>query len=78
MSPKPKQTVMLARASIHQDGEIVRGKIPVPVVKALRAKEGDALIFEQRSDGTVVVRKATAAERKVRAKSGTKKQGSRK
>ena len=58
-------TEVIALATITQDGEIVRGKIPVPVVKALKAKVGDMLTFERRADGAVVVRKASAAERKA-------------
>jgi len=51
---------VIARATVYQDGEMVRGKIPVPVVKALEAQ----------TDGSVVVRKATAAERKPAPRRG--------
>lgn len=56
---------LIALAALYQDGSIVRGKIPAPVVKALKAKGGDVLAFERRQDGSVVIRKSTAAERKA-------------
>ncbi len=56
---------LIALATLFQDGTSVRGKIPVPLVKALKAKGGDVLAFERRSDGMVIVRKSTAAERKA-------------
>jgi bifunctional DNA-binding transcriptional regulator/antitoxin component of YhaV-PrlF toxin-antitoxin module len=73
MSPKANtKAEVIARATVYQDGEMVRGKIPVPVVKALKAKDGDVLTFATQADGSVVVRKATAAERKpATGKAGT-------
>lgn len=59
-----KEPEVIALATISQDGSSIRGKIPVSLVKALKAKVGDVLAFERHSDGTVVVRKSTAAERK--------------
>ena len=59
------ETNLIALSTLFEDGTSVRGKIPVPVVKALKAKGGDMLVFERRSDGAVVVRKSTAAERKA-------------
>ena len=59
------ETEVLALATVTRDGTIVRGKIPAPVVKALKAKAGDVLAFARRADGAVVVRKASAAERKA-------------
>jgi hypothetical protein len=56
-------TELIARATLFQDGTSVRGKLPVPLVKALKAKGGDILTFERRADGAIVVRKSTAAER---------------
>ncbi len=56
---------VVALATVTLDGSTLRGKIPAAVVKALKAKEGDVLAFEQRADGAVVVRKSTAAERKA-------------
>ena len=53
---------VIATATVYQDGPSVRGKIPAPVVKALKAGDGDVLVFE-RGQGGVVVRKSTAAER---------------
>jgi len=65
---------VIALATLFQDGTSVRGKIPVPLVKALKAKGGDVLTFERRADGAVVVRKSTASERKA-GSSGGKKSG---
>ena len=62
------ETKLIALSTLFEDGTSVRGKIPVPVVKALKAKGGDILVFERRSDGAVVVRKSTAAERKAGGK----------
>lgn len=62
------ETKLIALSTLFEDGTSVRGKIPVPVVKALKAKGGDILAFERRSDGAVVVRKSTAAERKAGGK----------
>ena len=59
------ETKLIALSTLFADVSSVRGKIPVPVVKALKAKAGDVLVFERRSDGAVVVRKSTAAERKA-------------
>lgn len=56
---------LIALSTLFEDGTSVRGKIPIPVVKALKAKGGDVLAFERQSDGSVVVRKSTAAERKA-------------
>jgi bifunctional DNA-binding transcriptional regulator/antitoxin component of YhaV-PrlF toxin-antitoxin module len=58
---------------LFEDGTSVRGKIPVPVIKALKAKGGDMLAFERRADGAVVLRKSTAAERKA---GGSRQKGS--
>jgi len=68
-----KGTELIALATVYQDGTTVRGKIPAPVVKALRAKGGDVLAFERQTDGTVIVRKSTAAERKSPVKSPASK-----
>jgi hypothetical protein len=62
------ETKLIALSTLFEDGTSVRGKIPVPVVKALKAKGGDILVFERRADGAVVVRKSTAAERKAGGK----------
>lgn len=58
------ETTLIALSTLFDDVSSVRGKIPVPVIKVLKAKAGDLLAFERRSDGTVIVRKSTAAERK--------------
>jgi bifunctional DNA-binding transcriptional regulator/antitoxin component of YhaV-PrlF toxin-antitoxin module len=71
-----EDTTLIALSTLFEDGASVRGKIPVPVIKALKAKGGDLLAFERRTDGSVVVRKSTAAERKAGGGSGRK--GSRK
>lgn len=74
MSKETKEDALIALATVYQDGTSVRGKIPASVVKALRAKDSDVLAFERRSDGTVLVRKSKAAERKGLAlKKGGKK-----
>jgi len=62
-----EETQLVALATLFQDGTSVRGKIPVPLVKTLRAKGGDVLAFERRADVAVIVRKSTAAERKAGA-----------
>ncbi len=72
------ETELIALATVYQDGATVRGKIPASVVKALRAKGGDVLTFEQHADGAVVVRKSTAAERKSPIKSPASNKGARK
>ncbi|MBA3713917.1 MAG: hypothetical protein H0W76_15915 [Pyrinomonadaceae bacterium] len=69
---------IIALAAVYQDGTTVRGKIPAPVVKALKAKGGDVLAFERQTDGAVIVRKSTAAERKSIIKSPAPKKGARK
>ena len=56
----------------------MRGKIPMSVVKALRAKGGDDLAFDQYADGAVVVRKSTATNRKSLIKSPASKKGTKK
>lgn len=64
---------VIATATIYRDGSIVRGKIPAPVVRALKATGGDVLVFERGPGGGVVVRKATKAAAKKAAKKGGKK-----
>ena len=66
-----EDTELIALSTLFEDGSSVRGKIPVPVIKALKAKAGDLLAFERRADGSVVVRKSTAAERKAGGGSGS-------
>jgi bifunctional DNA-binding transcriptional regulator/antitoxin component of YhaV-PrlF toxin-antitoxin module len=74
MSKETREEAVIALATVYQDGTSVRGKIPASVVKALRAKDGDVLAFERRSDGRVLVRKSNAAERKgLASKKGGKK-----
>jgi hypothetical protein len=55
---------VIATAAVYRDGTTVRGKIPAPVVRALKAGDGDALVFERGPGGGVLVRKATKGERK--------------
>ena len=71
------ETKLIALSTLFEDVSSVRGKIPVPVIKALKAKAGDQLAFERQSDGSVVVRKSTAAERKTRTTGGSQKTGKR-
>ncbi len=73
-----KGTGLIALAAVYQDGTTVRGKIPVPLVKALKAKAGDVLAFERQTDGAVIVRKSTAAERKPTVKPPASKKDVRK
>ena len=73
-----KETELIALATVYQDGTTVRGKIPASVVKALKAKAGDVLTFERQTDGVVIVRKSTAAERKSPVKSSVSKRGASK
>ncbi len=72
-----KEAELIAPATVYQDGTTVRGKIPAPLVKALKAKGGDVLAFERQADGTVIVRKATAAERKTPVKTTVSKKGTK-
>ncbi len=60
-----KAAEVIALATITQDAATLRGKIPAAVVKKLKAKAGDVLLFERQPDGAIVVRKSTAAERKA-------------
>ena len=64
---------VIATAAVYRDGSIVRGKIPAPVVRALKAGDGDVLVFERGPGGAVVVRKATKGTAKKAAKQGGKK-----
>ena len=71
-----EETEVIALSTLFEDGTSIRGKIPVPLVKALKARVGDILTFERRADGAIVVRKSTASERKsgpAGAKKGKKK-----
>ena len=72
-----KETELITLAAVYRDGKTVRGKIPAPVVKALKAKCGDVLAFERRADGAVIVRKSTAAERKSSVRSPASKKGTK-
>jgi bifunctional DNA-binding transcriptional regulator/antitoxin component of YhaV-PrlF toxin-antitoxin module len=65
---KNESTELIALATLFDEGTIVRGRIPVTVVKALKAKGGDVVAFERTSDGKIILRKATAAERKAQGK----------
>jgi bifunctional DNA-binding transcriptional regulator/antitoxin component of YhaV-PrlF toxin-antitoxin module len=68
-----EETKLIALSTLFEDVSSVRGKIPVPVIKVLKAKAGDMLAFERRADGAVIVRKSTAAERKA---GGNRQKGS--
>lgn len=72
MANKKAAAGIIALATVYQDGETVRGKIPASVVRALKAGDGDVLAFERLPGGSVAIRKSTAAERKARSKSGGK------
>jgi bifunctional DNA-binding transcriptional regulator/antitoxin component of YhaV-PrlF toxin-antitoxin module len=69
---KNKSTELIALATLFDEGHIVRGRIPAPVVKALKAKGGDVVAFERTSDGKILLRKSTATERKAQGKGGKK------
>lgn len=60
--------IALAAISPHQ--EKLRGRIPAPVSNALKGKSGDVLAFERMQDGSVLLRKSTASERKAKKKGG--------
>jgi bifunctional DNA-binding transcriptional regulator/antitoxin component of YhaV-PrlF toxin-antitoxin module len=60
--------IALAAISPHQ--EKLRGRIPAPVSNALKAKSGEVLAFERTTDGSVLLRKSTAGERKAKKKGG--------
>jgi hypothetical protein len=62
---------VIATAAVYRDGPSVRGKIPAPVVRALKAADGDVLVFERGPSG-VVVRKAAKGTAKKAAKKGRK------
>jgi len=70
-----KERELTAHAAVNHDGAALSGKIPAPVVKALKAKAGDVLAFGRRADGAVIVRKWTPAERKSLVKSPVSKKG---
>ena len=72
------KTELIALATVYQDGATVRGKVPASVVRALKAKGGDVLAFEQQADGAVLVRKSTVADRKSLVKSPASKKGPKK
>ena len=61
---------VIATAAVYRDGSTVRGKIPAPVVRALKAGDGDVLAFERGPGGVVVVRKAAKGAAKKAAKKG--------
>jgi bifunctional DNA-binding transcriptional regulator/antitoxin component of YhaV-PrlF toxin-antitoxin module len=69
---KNESTGLIALATIFDEGHITRGRIPAPVVKALKAKGGDVVAFERTMDGKIVVRKSTATERKSHGKGSQK------
>ncbi len=56
---------VIALAQIVLEDGIVRGRIPVPVVKILKVKSGEMVAFERRANGSVVIRRSTAGERKT-------------
>jgi hypothetical protein len=61
---KEGNTLVALATLFAEGGATVRGKIPVPLVKALKAKSGDMLAFVRQDDGSILVRKSTAPERK--------------
>lgn len=63
-----KRAEVIAFTTVRDEGPVVRGRLPAPVVKALGARDGDVPAFGLRADGTVVVRGATPAERAARGK----------
>lgn len=69
---KNEASELIALATLFDEGTIVRGRIPSPVVKALKAKGGDVVAFERTADGKILLRKSTATERKSQGK-GSKK-----
>jgi len=63
-----KVAEVIAFTTVRDEGPVMRGRLPAPVVRALGARDGDVLAFERRPDATVVVRMATATERAARGK----------
>jgi bifunctional DNA-binding transcriptional regulator/antitoxin component of YhaV-PrlF toxin-antitoxin module len=71
-----EDTKLIALSTLFEDVSSVRGKIPIPVIKVLKAKAGEMLAFERQANGSIIVRKSTAAERK--AGGGARKGGGKK
>ena len=64
-----QESGVIALAAISPHQEKLRGRIPAPVSNLLKGKSGDVLAFEQTSDGSVLLRKSTASERKASRRS---------
>jgi bifunctional DNA-binding transcriptional regulator/antitoxin component of YhaV-PrlF toxin-antitoxin module len=69
MAKKPdKEAEVIAFTRVRDEGPVMRGRLPAPVVKALGARDRDVLAFERRPDGAIVVRLATVRERRSKKK----------
>jgi antitoxin component of MazEF toxin-antitoxin module len=60
-----KDIARIVIATVSEHAGNLRGRIPAPIVKVLKAKAGDLLAFEELSDGSILLRKSIAAERKA-------------
>lgn len=67
-SSEAGSVIALAAVSPHQAK--LRGRIPAPVSNLLKGKSGDVIAFERTSDGAVLLRKSTSAERKTGGRKG--------
>ncbi|HWT01728.1 MAG TPA: hypothetical protein VN256_15890 [Pyrinomonadaceae bacterium] len=59
------------RARITEDGGLIRGRVPCPLLREIRARPGDHIVFRLEDSNKVVVRLARA--RKKAAKGGSKR-----
>jgi hypothetical protein len=61
------------RAMISDEGGVVRGRIPAPLVRDLGAKDGDYLVFNHDGSGNVSVKLSRGKGAKKAAKKPAKK-----
>ncbi|MBA2339259.1 MAG: hypothetical protein H0V88_02605 [Pyrinomonadaceae bacterium] len=59
-----KEAGMIVLATVSQHANNLRGRIPAPIVRMLKARAGDVLAFERKSGGSILLRKSTTAERR--------------
>lgn len=43
------------QSSIYSEGRLLRGKIPIPVVRRLGGRAGDSIIFRENGAGLMIV-----------------------
>ena len=68
-----KEAGVIALATISPHQNKLRGRIPAPVANLLKAKSGEMLAFERKSNGMIFVRKSRAAERKSGGSTSSRK-----